>query len=287
MIRAGLYVIDFDRESINFTIGDSNNYNFKYFTGSYEITPKKVQVEIVLPNESKVYDGISVNVTGQLVSGSFAAFDDTFDFVFKYDIKRMSQKYLKDGIVDQVSDAGTYTITLASYDVISSIGSTIEDYEITCTAATYTIYQREIKVVTPSLTVYYSGHEVSAKDGEDFRVKEGSELVPGHKFGWDQQDNYTKVEAHLTSDGKLNKVGSVILDENNNYVIDNYKILETEYGIIKVLKRPIKIVTDSATGIYGGSKYPFHCKEFIIVDDLDNLIEGVELPELNPERVTR
>lgn len=286
ILHAGDYTIVLVQETLKFTVGTADNYTFKYYNGSYKINPKPIEIQIVLPDKGKTYDGESVNVNwiySDLQNNS-PVFDDVLSISFIYNIRRVRDSYLGDGIVDKVEDAGSYTISMnTEYQVSGTTGSYPTDYAVSCIndGLGYKIERKEIKVITPSVTVYYSGYSVEAKEG--FGLQDGYELVEGHKLGWDQKDYTIVSEYEIVEDGKTNRIGALVVDENKRIVADNYYISSTEYGTIRVLKRPVIIKSGSGSNVYSGSRYPYECNEFTYEDDVNNLIEGVLLPELNPE----
>ena len=285
MVHAGMYEIRLLEENLSFISGSKENYKFVYNSGYYQIIPKNVYVEIIASDNGKVYDGEKVEVTWNYITGSAPIGDDILDLssVLKYNLTRQKDSYLGNGYVNEVKDAGTYRISFGNdFVVTSSIGSYTSDYSIIYTNLTYVIKQREIKITTPSKTVYYSGVEVHAFEKENLKLQEGYELVTGHELGIALTGNAITSISKYEVGTKENILDIWVFDGNDN-VTDNYNISESEWGTITVLPRPIIVKSGTSSRVYEGSATSknFIYKEFTMRD-----VEGVELPPLDYSMLT-
>ena len=251
-------------------------------------------VEIITPEE-KTYNAIKEDIKWKYSIGSSPLDGDTLDLskAFQYYL----QRYSSGGYVDKIEDAGTYYISLnANHEIISTIGSNSSDYTISCDTAIYEIYRREIQIVTPSKTVYYSGVEVYAVDPGTIIPKDPNSLLQGHTLGPALTGNaFTVIPAYETcEEGKDNEVIVWVFDKDGNNISDNYNISNSEWGTIKVLKRPVVVTSGTASSVYAGSatSAAFRCKEFTMVDlieglpTLDSAIVSSIIPTKKVNRVT-
>lgn len=284
MIHARKYVISFDEASLTFKSGNAENYFITYKKGYYQINRKTIDVNINLP-EDKIYSGKAVDITWEFMSDCTPIIGDTIELSLIYNLERFTN-YLPNGVVDKVCDAGIYTISVntADYLFTSTKGSLQTDYYIYPRSVTYIRERKEIKIITPSLTTYYSGIEVTATEG--FGLQEGSELIEGHWFGLGQfEDDITSVKAdEICEEGKENIILATIFSKDG-IVTDNYYVSNTLYGTITVLKRPIVIETESGKSVYNGSASAnaFRHGIFTVTDDVDRFDPNVVVTELNSD----
>ncbi len=263
MIHAGQYIVKIDSESITISgNGYLSDYNIAFSDSTVEISAKSLTARFSFDEDSKTYDDISVklpnvtitnNLEGDILSPVFSIIGNNISYdEIKYVVRNSSNKVVP------------YYVSVSSITIIDSLYDSLEsDYVVEISDnRKYTINPINITVKTGSKSYYYCGIDLFYTEG--FELISG-ELINGHKIRWDQ-----KMPTIITKVGKeYNKVGCIIYDSNveSNYNRTiNYNI-NTEYGILEVLPRPLYLETNTSIGTYNGQTKKYFDKTFIIIDD--------------------
>ncbi len=202
------------------------SYSAKIKDGS--VVLGKRAVTIASKSASKEYDGVSLSIPGyDMTSGALAPGDD-----IKY--------FTEASVIEPGKTEGAFYVVITDSD-----GHDVtEMYDITYEYGSLEVLKRVLKVSVSGASKLYDG--VALKVPE-YRILSGS-LPEGStlKLNYQTATEITEVgevEIHYTAD---------VIDANGNVVTKHYS-LETEAGVLKVTKRPIRVSISSAEKIYDGT----------------------------------
>ena len=197
-------------------------------TGVVEVTPRTVTLSA--DNVSKVYDGSALTVGGyQLSAGRVVE----------------GQSLSVDLSVPEFSSVGNEKISVNSAKVIENGVDVTEFYRFTFVAGNATITKRDVAVVSEGAAKVYDGTKLDIPKVNIPEVAPTDEIVISANTPEIIVPNGDGVE-HITGYTIKNKL-------TGEDVSANYNVTE-RFGLLKVSKRDITIVTSSMTKEYDGTK---------------------------------
>ncbi len=148
-----------------------------------------------------------------------------------------------------ITDAGSEKNPVIRVSIFDGDRDVTSNYEVAKKDGTLTVARRPITVYTESEEWIYDGE---AHTGRINYLLSEAELVPGHTFA---EFSFTSIKfVGERSNEKTVRIYKAELD-----VTDNYEI-SYEYGVMKVVPRPITVKAGSAEKIYDGT--PLTCGTF-------------------------
>ena len=119
-----------------------------------------------------------------------------------------------------------------------------DEYHIECLSGTLSVYHSELHITTTSLSKLYDGMPLSASR-TDWTLDSGA-LMMGHRLS-------VTMSASLNQVGTCENVARVAITDEGGVDVSRHYSIETTYGSLEILPRPIVVESASATKIYDGS----------------------------------
>lgn len=225
----------------------SGNYEITYEYGALTITPKTIRVQT--PDDTKPYDGIPLSNTDvsydPLVEGEtllVSAFSSILDLGrIENRVVLMAQRPSSDPIF------GDYLTE-----------DTTRNYTFEYTYGTLEITKHDLKVHTATLSKIYDGAGLRSDAEPDGETIFGTAawfegLVSGDSCESDKEHIFSIVRAESAPNTTKYRVYADRNGEKTD-ITENYKITYEE-GALTVSRRPIRILTETATKEYDGERF--------------------------------
>lgn len=280
----------------------TDNYDLKVLYGTLTVYPRSIQ--ITTQSNSKVYDDTPL-ITPTDVEYRFIGMVENMPDIPMDEIS-VGDSYepfvldhtplLLNSSIKTVTHVWESSRNLLEFDILSGGKSVLYNYEITYLYGSLTVTARPITITNESVTCVYDGTDICALNCDytaqsgDIGLLEGQKLVAttvtkardvlyDNSGGVISYSNYTAYKVVKNHNG-----------EDEQDVSNDYAILQ-KYGSIKILPRPITVVTKSGEFEYNGNEHSLGVDFYATEAHADNtgsdcgLAEGQIIKELSREGV--
>lgn len=245
------YVFTFDdltksKTMIDISLADIDikNNNNESVTSCYDITYEKTEIsfnkkniDITPTGANKIYDGTPLELPNTYTVSVNPGYDDQIT-VSSYEVTD-----LNNNVMESVINPGKYLLKITSYDITSTGGSTLGNYNAKLITTPLIVEKRDIKINTSSSEYTYDG---SSHKNDEFTLAEGYTLGVNDKLLLDTNNTV------ITHYGEASNIMSVkVFDKDDNDITSFYNI-SYNYGKLKVLKKDLTINISSLDVIYDG-----------------------------------
>jgi len=239
----------------------TNNYEITYDYGTLTVVPRPIIV--CTDSLSTMYDGEEHAADGIWVyldldkDGNPDLFDYSNDVLYpEVDGDIFPSVAYREGLVptDALVVSSYTTITNAGIkenvleiDIVTSIGSVMENYSITYDYGILEVTKRPISIKPSDAQAVYDGQ---SHGGENIELTSWSlPLVAGHTMSFDGRVVGSRVDAGTSA---LILEGDCFIFSGEEDVSNNYDIT-FETGFVEILRRPITVYTGSDEKMYDGT----------------------------------
>lgn len=247
----------------------ANKENYEQATTEYNIVVTPAELKVTAVDQEIVY-GQSRDAFKSKVEG----------FVGEDQAEEKKIELIDDLNIEYNCDCGINPVT-GEYDIVPSGETNIGNYDVVYVDGKFTVNKITDKVIVVKAasndTFVYDGTAKSDKNWTTY-VKDAEGKIIEGKTAADVLVNGDSLAVVITGEIKeagsaANTVGSANVTRGAQKVTDCYTI-ETEEGLLEMSKRPVKIVIDPQSMVYGG-------EEPVFTGHIENMPEGHE-SELDP-----